>query len=296
MKIDDTDYEQLMLDTVNSLDYELIKKGDHVFHYGEKGDKFYMILRGSVQIYVPKDEQEVRDEIERIDNKLSSMANAGNVKNMSDFRDQVDKCKAKMKNKTMVTTFPLALPSVDALSHSKLKRSKTGVFDNSVLRLLLRQGVESDTITSLLKFTELYDVYFEDILCKFKKVRTMETGSYFGELAMSSNLPRGATVVASSDLHLLTLSKTAYVQIFEDVEKRLQEKLAFFAKLIGQKDAGETVIKFSYSFKERHYKYGQKIFSQGEMPSEIYIVKQGEVQVLLFMIGLILNGILDYQS
>ena len=35
------------------IEYEFIPVGHDVFHYGEIGDKFYMLLRGRVGIIVP---------------------------------------------------------------------------------------------------------------------------------------------------------------------------------------------------------------------------------------------------
>jgi CRP-like cAMP-binding protein len=32
----------------------MVKKGNIVFHFGERGDNFYLIIRGTVLVYVPK--------------------------------------------------------------------------------------------------------------------------------------------------------------------------------------------------------------------------------------------------
>jgi len=34
--------------------YEYYKKGDIIFHYGDYGDKVFMILNGEVAVMVPK--------------------------------------------------------------------------------------------------------------------------------------------------------------------------------------------------------------------------------------------------
>lgn len=39
---------------MNHIEYKMVKKGNIVFHFGEKGDYFYMILKGKVLVYVPK--------------------------------------------------------------------------------------------------------------------------------------------------------------------------------------------------------------------------------------------------
>lgn len=44
--------------------YEHVKKGLTVMHYGDPADKFYIVLRGSVSIYVPRDFMVLQKEIE----------------------------------------------------------------------------------------------------------------------------------------------------------------------------------------------------------------------------------------
>lgn len=280
MKTEELDFEQLMITTVGLLEYEFVKKGDAVFHYGETGDKFYVIITGSAQVFLPKSEKEVAEEIDRTEKRLTIMSNGGKMKHMNQYKDQIEKCKEKMQDKRMSTIHPFSDPStLINLDHPRLRRMVSNKEEGSMLKMLLRQGVDSDIIPVLMKFTELYDMYFEDILCKFKKVKTMEVGSHFGELALSSNMPRSATIIASTDLHLLTLTKAAYTKMVENTEKKLEEKVQFFTRLLKDQNSGETILKFARNFKERHYRYGQKIFSQGDQSTYMHIVKQGEVQV-----------------
>ena len=35
-------------------EYKLYKKGSFIFHSGDVGDYFYLILKGSANVYVPK--------------------------------------------------------------------------------------------------------------------------------------------------------------------------------------------------------------------------------------------------
>ena len=34
--------------------YQRIKEGEHIFDYGDSGDKFYIILKGRIGIFIPK--------------------------------------------------------------------------------------------------------------------------------------------------------------------------------------------------------------------------------------------------
>jgi len=125
---------------------------------------------------------------------------------------------------------------------------------------------------------EKRNIYIDNGCLKFKKARTMEAGSYFGEIALSSNMSRGATVIASSQLTVATLSKSSYKQIFKNVETSLKAKWQFFSELL-RGTSREAVTKFCYAFKERAYKFNQKLFEEGEMPRQVFVIHEGEVQV-----------------
>lgn len=37
-----------------NMKYEKFERGQVVFHYGDQGDKFYLIIEGQVDVWVPK--------------------------------------------------------------------------------------------------------------------------------------------------------------------------------------------------------------------------------------------------
>ena len=47
---DDLEFTYTLYNIAKNLEYELFKKGDIVFRIGDPGDKFYIILQGSVSI------------------------------------------------------------------------------------------------------------------------------------------------------------------------------------------------------------------------------------------------------
>lgn len=46
--------------------------------------------------------------------------------------------------------------------------------------------------------------------------RTLRTGDYFGELSLLERTPRSATVIATSDLHVMKLSRKAFLKLAQD--------------------------------------------------------------------------------
>ena len=49
----DSDGKEKIPKIIASLNYECFNKGEHIIHFGEIGDKFYILLSGTVSIYKP---------------------------------------------------------------------------------------------------------------------------------------------------------------------------------------------------------------------------------------------------
>lgn len=55
------------------------------------------------------------------------------------------------------------------------------------------------------------DRYFtENGICKFMSVALKYSGQYFGEMALTNDKPRAASIIALTDLTVLSLSKSNY--------------------------------------------------------------------------------------
>jgi CRP/FNR family transcriptional regulator, cyclic AMP receptor protein len=52
--------------------------------------------------------------------------------------------------------------------------------------------------------------------------RTLRSGDYFGELSLLDGAPRSATVVATSELHVMKLPRKAFVGLVQDPEVSLK--------------------------------------------------------------------------
>jgi CRP-like cAMP-binding protein len=56
--------EEDFLDIVQCLKYQKINAGDNVFDYGTYGDKFYIIIHGSVQVLVLNPRRKTKKDLE----------------------------------------------------------------------------------------------------------------------------------------------------------------------------------------------------------------------------------------
>jgi len=270
LKKDDFDFDNFLIESFNLMEHESFDKGSVIFHWGDRGDKFYIILTGSVEVYIPKSAEEIAQDIQ--ENKKHSHPtyvrqnsdhfeyNNQNHKNNEKMREAVNKKEEASNELKIFKSY-----------HEPMTRTRT--FSSS----LDKQKNFVQRVFS--HFTDKQNMYFQEGVFKFKRVRIMGPGTHFGEVAITSNMARGATIIASSDLHVMTLTKEGYKQICKNIENSLKNKWKFFSELLSN-TAQETITKFCYTFREKNFKYNHKIIEEGTLPQEVFVIYQGEVQVI----------------
>jgi len=275
---EDMNFEEFLTSVYESLNHEHFHRNQAIFHQGERGSKFYIILKGKVDVYIPKSREEVEKEVRE---KKESHFRDGFPKDP--FASDVDENgisfikhheeNSELMKKRSEPYNNQFLPEFQLLGRRSSKKHKSS----------LNKISPSDKETNVFaNFPERHDVYFDGSVAKFKFIRTLGSGETFGEVALSSEMPRSATIIASRDLQVLTLSKAAYKKISENLEKGLKLKWRFFAD-ITDNSSKEAVLGFCYGFKERTYKYGQTLFFQGQTPKEIFLIREGEIQVFFLL-------------
>jgi len=69
-----------------------------------------------------------------------------------------------------------------------------------------------------------------------KKVATLGSGSYFGELSLLDRAPRNATVVAETEVELVVLGQRAFDSLLDSIPKFDKKLLAGLARRLRQED------------------------------------------------------------
>ena len=113
---------------------------------------------------------------------------------------------------------------------------------------------------------------------------TLTAGAYFGEMALMSDAPRSATIVAKTDVTLLCLSREAFQNVLGPLKEvmdhngnmRLLDTVFLFQAGLTTKEK-EMVYK---SFQFEVAKKGQAIVNEGEKGSKFYILKSGKCDVI----------------
>ena len=118
--------------------------------------------------------------------------------------------------------------------------------------------------------------YFEKGLPTFKCLNFIPSGGFFGEVALVFKTPRTASIIASEDCHFLYLEERDYFDIFGAHVDNVRVKVDFITKLFPVLST-QRVSKFCYMLEERIYQRGNILYSQGDDPKELYIIKKGEI-------------------
>lgn len=238
MQRDDVEMDQLLTQTFDLMKYKLFKQGDIIFQHRDKPADFYVILKGNVDVYVPKTIEEINEDIQNAKNlpgrqRFSLQRDIGHMIEM--LREMKNPRKSHMPSSTMPPAEGNTLKIKFMKASNLLKSFKTS-----------NTGMKFDTINSLLNIPHCFQVHEDQMVCKYKKARLLGPGSHFGELALLKDCGRSATVVAATELHVATLSRRDFKIMSRNFNQSFEAKVDFFAKLIEKEPENSNVARFCY--------------------------------------------------
>jgi CRP-like cAMP-binding protein len=114
------------------------------------------------------------------------------------------------------------------------------------------------------------------------EVAEIKNGLAFGDYALLHNDRRGASIFVKKNSHFLVLYKPKYMEILGKAEtQKLKDKLNFLQTLpLFHRWTDRKLMKNSYAFEVRYLARNHTLFSEGEPCDFVYIVKEGEFQLM----------------
>ncbi len=253
---------------------ELFKKGKPFSTFvglsviGDKGQNFYIIMKGEAYVYVPKKEDELD-------------------------KDCIDEAKKEAYNDYITFIKDITPTLVKQSSNPPSKASVKGDLTKLVLSqsngISLKSDLSNEEKLLLLNDNQREKTpYFIKGTATYKKVAGLRDGDHFGELALIFNQPRFASVIANQDLHLLCVKGQEYIKVFHGEVQSILEKINFFEKSFSTVSKNE-IKRFCLLIREKSYKFKDIIHKEGEACEGVYFIRQGEVQVIISIISFVLN-------
>ena len=245
-----------------------------ICRYGDLGDKFYLILQGSISVIVKKEIQIEMTEYEYYlylknlkkysenelieDNLKANKFHYDNIK-MKNFIENEIEYKIPREEKQ------INYPEIDK---EQLKLCNS---ENYINRILPIVNNDNDLIKK--KKLSLF-IYYHVI--------DLKEGNTFGDIALSGNFKRTATIICNEDCIFGTLKKKTYDNCIKvTFEKIRSSNINFLINCDLFKGVKYEVFmkKYYNYFTIIHFKQGNFLFKQNEKRNEIYIIKNGLVEI-----------------
>ncbi|XP_076469393.1 cAMP-dependent protein kinase type II-beta regulatory subunit-like isoform X2 [Babylonia areolata] len=145
---------------------------------------------------------------------------------------------------------------------------------------IIDQGDDGDNFYVIDSGT--YDIYVE-IEGQPKLVGNYDNSGFFGELALMYNMPRAATIVASSTGSLWALDRTTFRRIVLKTafqKRKMYEGLLESVPLLKSLDLYER-MNVADALQTRSFEDGQQIIKQGDTADVMYFVESGQVRIAM---------------
>lgn len=111
-----------------------------------------------------------------------------------------------------------------------------------------------------------------------KYIKLYEPGDYFGELALLSNCPRAATIIARDDCILWELDRETFNYIVKDSAIKKREKYENFLRSVEifKNFDQYQIMQISDSLKTIKFKKGDVIIKRNDFGDYFFIMEEGE--------------------
>ena len=257
--------EKRRLELCRILSYQRVLAGEVVFFHGDEVETsgFYILMSGSVGIFVP----DTRDEVapEKLSPKERMMLNRGDDELVRRAAEEAEAAEA----------------AEAAAMAAAAAAAKDGGADE--------EGSDEDTEASGSEASESRPTT-PDLASRreemrelgFSEVGQLEAGGSFGELALLQSQPRAATIIALEATEFMTISKQDYLTLLKAAdEERLWQKVDFLSHVpVFQMSPKSILISLAYTFKEHHYPKDTPIVLQGDPTKQLHILAEGRCSIL----------------
>lgn len=239
------DYKEFIIGLCNKLELMKYSRGDFLCHYGEQGDRMYLISEGKIGIFIKSNKKELEKQLERLEN-LNNLLSNNEIFHISE--ETVLKNEKFEKKELLIKNIQRFFASDQLYLYRLLSHfDMVDCWKEEQLYLLASQKAY---------------MYMRDCCITYQMVTTKGKGDIIGEQALLTKEPRNASLIALSDVTVLTLDKVSFEKYMGIVAEKQEERMKFFAAafpMISKRILSNFYCMFHRSLKSR----GEIITSRG---------------------------------
>jgi CRP-like cAMP-binding protein len=297
------DYNELMAHLSLALKYEKLNINKIQFKTGERGNKFYIILRGKVAILIPKDEivqldeeefmlylmtLRKHEEHELLQNTLLANKHLFSIDSNESFDTWIVKQKeAHSRRYARFSTLFLnelenTIGLINGESNTKLSLSRKA----SKFKEDIDDYCTVEDYINRIKptyFNKSYHERYRITIYQYFHVNSIGTGSKFGDLALiHPGKRRTATIIGLEETHLATLDKNTFEQCLRDLNERLTRMNlnTLVATPIFEGVTKNQFRKYYFNFfVSNKVARGVKLVVENEPSESVFFIKEGEFEI-----------------
>lgn len=258
---------------------ENFEKNDVVIHFGDIGEKFYIILTGSATILIPSKKklkitiQEFIDYQKRFKSSSSESLSSSHSSGSDSHIFNNDLQENKKSNPVSININDISI------QFNYPNKSNDSADEESMIQKLFKKKLIKEKKKEILKLAKQSNQDFIEFdVNRMEETGILKEGDSFGEYALISNRPRAATVVAREHLVLLVLKKSQFKSILGSLsEKKTAVHIKFFQSLQYFSNLSNNALsKLTYLFQIQQFSNKQVLFAQDQPTNGLYFIKEGE--------------------
>ena len=260
------------------------KQNEIIFRLGEKGDKFYLIFKGEVSILIKQKysikmskyeyfsylkylkfikEEEIYNLI------ITENSHIFNIDEINDVIEKNKKIKKLNKEKTII------YPKFNEYEIDNISA------ENYILRL--NPIINNNNNNNREFFFDSEEIELKTVnIFKYIKVIDLKSGSTFGEIALSGDFKRTATIICNKQTILASLGKEIYDKSIKSNQEKLRKKnISLLYKYeIFKNISPEKFEKSLFNlFKSFSLNQNQFLIKKNDERKFIYFIKEGKIEI-----------------
>ena len=267
--------------------YSIEKKGSIICKEGDYGDKVFILLSGEVKVHAMASKRMTELVKEGILSPLQKSSSSSSIDKTSDITD-THNCKASVNHNTEYDpkhNLLLKRRQTLALAGHHCRREKV---EKLSFPSIDSDGNDTNQIETCAQMNYSLDIPDPNLTVELAHFKA---GDYFGEISTFIDLPRAATVTATTNVLMVSISKASFRNFYHSISPHLEKGL----EVIVKRQIMQTLLQTKSPFLEvisvedassmadlsiiRTAKSGEIIFSEGDDADDFCFIYSGQLSV-----------------